>query len=725
MGVTESQARKRQALAGIGLGLLCWLLLSGAYLAGLFETFDHRLLDLRFRLRGERVAAEKIVIVGIDDATVRGYGAWPLPRDSYALLFTALSEAGARAIGVDLQFPSDRNQDSVSNALLAHVSATNENLVHSIWFYSDAGSRRASTLSPAARETLDRHGAVETAHAAEAAGAAVPFDDLATSARRFGHITVAVDRDGTIRRVPLFVRHADRIYPALAVALYGVEQGTVGGPSIQSVGRGIRAHWPGGARIFAPVDRQGMTAIDFAGDAAAFPFAHSMLRVLQWYQDGDSARLREAFAGKTVLVGLTSREEVSEDVAPTPFAAATPLLYVHANLLENLHRGRFLSRLPNVVYLGALAVYAAGIGFLFSVAALPVAAALIALATVLLPAISQAALSWAGLDIPPVLCLALGPAVYALTESYRYLALEGRVRKREADIREGLSVQQQFLPEAMIGRQLSHYRIDEKLGAGGMGVVYRGADLRSDRPVAIKVISGGLLADERARRRFRREALALSRLSHPNIAQLIDSDREDGTEFIVMEYIAGKSLAHAIAGKPLPVSRAIEIADQVCDALGEAHRHGILHRDLKPGNVMLTDRGAVKLLDFGLARFIDIGTSEATVTADLTKPGNLVGTLPYMAPEALQGTGVDERTDIYGVGVLLFEMLTGRRPYYDDQPHELMYTILHQPPPRPMLLNGLIPPHVEEVILACLAKHPAGRPAQASAVRRALGGVSG
>lgn len=709
-------------LIGLGWGLGSWLILSLAYLLGAFEPIDLRLLDARFKLRGERPAGDRVVLVGVDDETIRGYGAWPLPRDAYALLISALEDAGARAIGVDLQFPNDRNQDAGSNALLAHVSGAHENVVHSIWFYArESGSRSTIAASSIAREALDRHGVVaETSRAAPAAGVALPFEDLAASVRRVGHITVAVDRDGTIRRAPLFVRYGHRLYPSFAMVLSGVEQGYAAVPPIQTTYDGFRLRWPNGRVVSAQVDRFGSTGIDFAGDAGAFPLAYSMIQVLQWYQAGDLPRLRQAFAGKTVMVGLTSREEASEDVGPTPFSAATPLLFVHANMLENLHRGRFLSRPPTFVFLLALAVYAGTLGVFISILSLPLAALATAIATLAIAAFSQAALATAGIDVPLFLGLTLGPAVYLTVQSHRYLFLERRSTKREAEIREGLSVQQQFLPEALIGRTLSHYLIEEKLGAGGMGVVYRGKDQRSGLDVAVKVLSGGLLASERTRRRFRREASALARLRHEHIATLIESDSQDGHDFIAMEFVRGESLAATIRRGRTSGAEAIRIATQISQALAEAHRCGVLHRDLKPANVMITPEGNVKLLDFGLARLGGVGENTATMATSLTESGFVAGTLGYLAPEALQGGPVDEQIDVYGVGVILFEMVTGRPPFPNDHPNELVYMILNQSPPRPGVLNGRVSPDLEVLILDCLSKKPADRPAGAASLLEAL-----
>src|SRR5713226_7581484 len=207
----------------------------------------------------------------------------------------------------------------------------------------------------------------------------------------------------------------------------------------------------------------------------------------------------------------------------------------------------------------------------------------------------------------------------------------------------------------MIGQTVSRYHILEKLGAGGMGVVYRAHDERLDRDVALKVLPPGIFRDEAARKRFRKEALALSKLNHPNIATIHDFDTQDGTDFLVMEYITGTTLSHRLSSEALSEKEVSAFGLQIATALEEAHERGIVHRDLKPSNILVTPKDQIKMLDFGLAVLLK-PSAAADVTQSDTELHGISGTLPYMAPEQLLGKSVDTRSDIYAIGTILFEM---------------------------------------------------------------------
>jgi serine/threonine protein kinase/tetratricopeptide (TPR) repeat protein len=260
----------------------------------------------------------------------------------------------------------------------------------------------------------------------------------------------------------------------------------------------------------------------------------------------------------------------------------------------------------------------------------------------------------------------------------------------------------------MLGQRLSHYTIVEKIGAGGMGVVYRAHDEQLDRDVAIKVLPRGSFTDESARKRFRKEALALARLNHPNIATVHEFGTQDDTDFLVTEYIAGITLDVKLARGPLPPPEVVRLGGQLAAGLAAAHQQGIIHRDLKPGNLRLTTDGRLKILDFGLAQLIP-HPSDQGQTVTLTKSQETSGTLPYMSPEQLSGEGANARTDIWAAGTVLYEMSTGKRPFAQTVPALLINAILNQAPAPPSQLNPDVPDALDAVILKALAHQPALR----------------
>jgi serine/threonine protein kinase/tetratricopeptide (TPR) repeat protein len=260
----------------------------------------------------------------------------------------------------------------------------------------------------------------------------------------------------------------------------------------------------------------------------------------------------------------------------------------------------------------------------------------------------------------------------------------------------------------MIGKKLSHYRIEEKIGAGGMGVVYRAHDEQLDRDVAIKVLPSRSLAEETTQKRFRREALSLARLNHPNVATVHEFGTQDGIDFLVTEYISGIAMDARLAAGPLPAAEVFRLGLQLAQGLAAAHQQGIVHRDLKPGNLRLTRDGRLKILDFGLAQFMP-QPSDLGLTVTVTKSQETTGTLPYMAPEQLRGEGADARCDVWAAGAVLYEMATGRRPFPQTNAPLLIDAILNRPFEPASRINLEVPPVLDEVIRKALAKDPSQR----------------
>ncbi len=271
----------------------------------------------------------------------------------------------------------------------------------------------------------------------------------------------------------------------------------------------------------------------------------------------------------------------------------------------------------------------------------------------------------------------------------------------------------------MLGDRLSHYRILEQIGAGGMGIVYRAHDEQLDRDVAIKVLPPGALSDETARKRFRKEALSLARLNHPNIATVHEFGSEGETDFLVTEYIPGITLDAKLARGPIPVPEVLKLGLQLAAGLEAAHEQGIVHRDLKPGNLRLTTDGRLKILDFGLSQLMP-HPSTLGMTVTMTQSQETSGTLPYMAPELLSGEVADARSDIWAAGAVLYEMATGKRPFPQTVPALLINAILNQTPETPAKINPSVHARLNAVILKALARDRAQRHQTATELTRDL-----
>jgi len=277
----------------------------------------------------------------------------------------------------------------------------------------------------------------------------------------------------------------------------------------------------------------------------------------------------------------------------------------------------------------------------------------------------------------------------------------------------------QATPAALVGSNLKHYRIEEFIGQGGMGIVYRARDTRLNRPVAVKLLNPAVVADSERRNRFVQEARAAAALNHPAIAQVYDIDEADGRLFIVMEYIVGRSVGRLITDRELDLLSAVEIALQVAEGLAAAHEEGILHRDIKSDNIMVTRDGHAKLLDFGLAKLMEPGAAEAAFPADplrtltrepgRTLPGLVIGTVPYMSPEQARGRNLDARSDLFSLGIVLYEMVTGELPFKGDTPLDTMHAIAYEEARPVTIVRRNLSPQVHRIVSRCLRKRPEDR----------------
>ena len=253
----------------------------------------------------------------------------------------------------------------------------------------------------------------------------------------------------------------------------------------------------------------------------------------------------------------------------------------------------------------------------------------------------------------------------------------------------------------MIGKTISHYKIIEKLGEGGMGVVYKAEDTKLERTVALKFLPLQAVAGEEEKARFRHEAQAAAALDHPNICTVHEINEADGQTFIAMAYVEGQSLYDVVAEGPVPISDALNHAAQIAEGLQAAHEKDIVHRDIKPANILITEKGQVRITDFGLAKLAG--------RTQLTKEGTSMGTIAYMSPEQTQGIEVDQRTDIWALGAVIYEMIMGQQPFRGDYEQAVTYSIMNEDPEPLTGLRTGVPMELERIVSKCLAKDPSDR----------------
>jgi len=434
---------------GVAVALGCALLLAGLAQLAAFELLDLRFNDWRYRLRGPVPASPRIALVEVDDATIAAYGSWPLPREAYAILIAALNDAGASAVGIDLLFLGESPANSLGDELLAASTRAATRLVHAIAFLPEDATLGGGDATPAgAQEALVLHGRPVGAQKLPlAVRVSLPYQKLLEASDALGHTAVSVDRDGVVRRIPQFVRYRDFAFPSLAIRVVETAARSDSTfPQIELSEDAALFHRHGRRPTRIPTDAGGSTAIVFAGGRESFPNTVSLLQVLQWYRDGDSTSLKRAFENRLVLVGTTAVGEVATDIGATPVSAALPLVYIHANAVNSVIQGRFLSRPPTPALIAFLAGFAILLGVAFSVLTLPVSAALVAVSVLVVAVLDHVLFQLRSVDLPPTAALLLPPLTWIAVEGYRRVVTERRTRARDRELEVARSIQRHLLP---------------------------------------------------------------------------------------------------------------------------------------------------------------------------------------------------------------------------------------------------------------------------------------
>jgi hypothetical protein len=386
-----------------------------------------------------------------------------------------------------------------------------------------------------------------------------PELDLLGAAAVLGHVVLAVDPDGVVRRIPVFVRYSGRLYPSLALSVASVGMAGCPLPRVAPVGRGVKLSWEGLDPLRVPVDREGYTGVDFAGDRGSFLHAYSMVDVLRWYAAGDVRKLEVAFGGRIVLVGVTAVAQVATDLSSTPFSPATPLLYVHANAVDSFLRGRFISRVSPTLHLLLLGGLAALLGWLFVNLSMPWAAAIAALAALAVAAANQALFVLRGWDVPPTLGVALPLLAYAAIASYRFIFLEHKARERQKELEVAREIQRRLLPTAppqVPGLDVAGVTVPAQEVGGdyydwvalGDGPLVAGLGDVSGKGVAAALLMSHLRASLHAETREGTSPAVIAQAMHTSLFRAIESGRFATFFVATFETAAGGGLRFCNAG---------------------------------------------------------------------------------------------------------------------------------------------------------------------------------
>ncbi|MBI5968609.1 MAG: CHASE2 domain-containing protein [Deltaproteobacteria bacterium] len=702
-------ARSIDILLGLGLTLLVTFLFFSPW--KIFETAQYKIYDLSLKLRGSLSPPKGVAIVAIDDPSVAQVGRWPWPRAKFAELIRRLSEAGTELIALDIVFLPDEAERAAGNdRLLGEATKRAGNVLYPFYFTMGKvkGGEKEAEAPPeilnAALLLFDDPKKFFDFPPPAAREVFAPAPEICQGAKGLGHINILPDPDGKVRWEPLIVEHAGQYFPSFSLQIAASALKLSRGEITVRVGQSIHL---GKRKI--PTNPQAMMLLHYYGGNQTFPY-YSFADVLS----GKASTKK--FKGDIVLVGVTAAgiSSGAQDFMATPFADRLPGVEKHAHAVASILQGHFIFR-PSWVPFAEFGLILL-VGLLLSlllprlrppwqlVFSLTI---LLALGALMMGAVFQGV--WFKVFFPGLLVILQyvlatarrTPVVQkepVLEIGYTGIPDKGQGPLLEAEPTVGREV-------GGVAQKIGRYEILRELGHGAMGVVFKGRDPIIDRLVAIKTIRFDRLYEEQEvqslQERFFKEAQAAGKFTHPNIVTIFDVGEERGLSYMAMEYVEGESLSkYASKDHLLPLEEVLGIISEVAEALDFAHQRGIVHRDIKPANIMRTSSGQVKVMDFGIAKL---------PSSTLTQSGSILGTPSYMSPEQINGRAIDGRSDLFSLGCILYELLTGVKPFSGENLSALMYQITQGVPAPASIQNPAIPSACDKILSKALAKNPRDR----------------
>ena len=709
-----------------------------------FEKIDRSIQDTMMKWRGPKATASDIVMVGIDDSSLREWGAWPWNRNKIAQLVDKLSSQHPKTIMLDMTFIPDSALSAAGyNDSLSLSFARAKNIVIG-YNYSQNDIPANGILFPdgfaqSSYTKFDDPSKFAAYPPLVASRIYPPENVLANSAAQMGFININIDNDHKVRQQPLIVGFRGEFFPSIQVAAASNFLRLSPDQVIVQLGKAVCL-----GQIGITTDHDGKININYYGPQGTFKYYSAAEILKNTIPDGELSQ-------KLVLVGYVGKG--TTDIFSSPTSAHLSGLELNANIIENLLHESNLGKAASQINLSFLILIAIGI---FCALILPRVRLVyrIAILTGLLIFLSAfnyfifysmnyiLSTFYPALEIIILLAAApiLGPqkeetsAVHEDEEEIDYASLLSSSQSIPAGNWTGQVSQSQYgqtmaaqesasngfapssnpvapgrertsvaVADAPATDHFGRYKVMKPIGKGAMGTVYKGLDPAIDRLVALKTIRLDHIAEaeevEELRRRLILEAKAAGKLSHPNIVTIYDVGEEGSLQYIAMEYLQGQTLEALLKkGLDWDYRTLSKVMIQICEALDYAHENGIVHRDIKPANIMILEGNKIKVMDFGIARFDKSGSR--------TQAGTALGTPNYISPEQLKGQTVDRRSDIFSMGVVFYEVLTGEKPFKGDTISALIYSILHTEPLRPSEINLDIPRIFDKIVAKAMVKDP-------------------